>query len=413
MKTFLTLATLWLIGAGDADLSVSVDQLVYRLNSRSLAEREEATEKLIESGPDALPLLPTGQTELPAETVVRLERVRRKLGQLWAAAELNGSRVSISQKDISLQKCLDMIAEQNGNRIVLPESEDIRDMKISVDFDKIPFWDALATILDKANLTVDPQGTPGMVTIVRRAADEKPFGQAGQAVGPFWIAVEKISTRRAALQLDLRTIWEPRIEPIQVRLPLDSLEATDSTGRSLVNRTLQKGQLVANPDSRLASSLLTIRLAKPTKSVERIASFSGRLEFLIPGRKKTFRFDRLLETDSQTERFADVQLTRGQVRRDGGKWAVWIDLIFDRPDRGLDSYFGWIFRNRAWLTTADGEEIAPSGFDSTRRTPNEAGFVYQFDLKNPPSQMTFNYRCPTAIIQSEAGFQLLNLPLTE
>jgi hypothetical protein len=413
MKTILTLATIWLIGAGNADLSVSVDKLLGRLNSRSLAEREEATEKLIELGPDTLPLLPTGRTGLPAETAVRLDRVRRKLSQIWAAAPMRGSRVSVSQKDISLKECLAIIAKQSGNRIVLPEPENLRKMKISVDFDKSLFWDALATILDKAHLTVDPQGPPGMVTIVRHTVVERPFGQSGQAVGPFWIAVEKIMTNTTALQLELRAIWEPRIEPIQVRLPLDSLEAIDSTGRSLVNRALQKGQLIANPDSRLASSLLNIRLMQPTKSVERIASFSGRLEFLIPGRKKTFRFDRLLETDSQTERFADVELTRGQVRRDDDKWAVWVELLFDQPDRALESYFGWIFQNRAWLTTADGKEIAPTSFDSTRRTESEAGIVYRFDLKNPPSQMTFNYRSPTAIIQSEAGFQLRNLTLPE
>ncbi len=400
------------------DQAAQVRRYVEQLDAPQLARRTAAQEALSALGPDILPLLPQDDRRLPAETRERLKQIRQTLQNRAASKAFQPSRITLRRDGIPLAECLRLLSERSGNRIVNRRAKLDQAKTVSADFDQTPFWDALAAILDQTDLTVYPFGPERAVTLVTRQEGQIPFGRQGQTVGPFRILPIGMVAKRslaiptdAGLQLNLQVLWEPRLNPIRLRLPLNSLEAIDTHDRSWITESVSSGTLDATVDQNAPAVSLTIPLKLPPRDVSRLKTVSGKLNLLMPGRTETFRFDRLTDSKSISKQFAGVTVELQETRRDGPVWGVWILVRYDRPHDALESYLGWMLRNRAFLETADGEKIEPDSFETTRRTNREFGLVYRFRLENRPVDMTFVYETPGTIQEMTVDFQLEDLEL--
>lgn len=413
-----------LIAQGDGqvpdDLKSTVQTLVRRLDAAELSRRDAAEAELIRLGPKVLDLLPklTGRTA--AETKQRIQRIRQALQRMAAESAAEASRVSIRGDAIPLSKLLEEISSQTGNKIV-----DFRerfghpqtDPPLKVDFDKTPFWEALDTVLDQAELTVYPFGPERAIHVVGRPETYQPRCATAAYSGPLRFEAVDIIARRGlrdpseqVLQLKLEVAWEPRLAPIVLKQQLSEVKAVDEQGRPLaLDERQAEREVPVDADSTAVE--LPVPLVLPPREVKQIARLSGTLRAVLPGRIATFRFDNLTRAKNVRKRIAGATVTLEQVRKNNEIWEVWVRVRFDEAGDALQSHRAWIFNNEAYLEGPDGKRIDHDGFETTRRTETEVGLAYLFDLEGLPTQHKFVYKTPSVILSAEFKYELRGIKL--
>ena len=208
----------------------------------------------------------------------------------------------------------------------------------------------------------------------------------------------------------MQVVWEPRLAPIVLKQPVAKLKAVDERGRSLA---IEAGpaELEVPVDPTAVAVELTLPLALPPRETKRIEQLDGTLEALLPGREETFRFDKLIDAKNVEKRVAGVMVTLERVRKNNEIWEVWVRVQFDEASGALESHRGWVFNNPAYLEGPDGKRIDNDGFETTRRTDNEIGLAYLFDLEKPPSDLTFVYKTASTIISTSFDYQFKAIEL--
>ena len=330
------------------------------------------------------------------------------------------SRVTLRGDPMKLSKCLEEISRQTGNRIVdfrEKFNQETTDPDVKVNFEKTPFWKALDGVLDQAKLMVYPFGPERAVYVVGRPETTAPTDRGSFDSGPFRFIPLDLDARRglrdpseSALRLRMQVVWEPRLAPIVLKQPAAKLKAVDERGRSLA---IEAGpaELEVPVDPTAVAVELTLPLALPPRETKRIEQLDGTLEALLPGREETFRFDKLIDAKNVEKRVAGVMVTLERVRKNNEIWEVWVRVQFDEASGALESHRGWVFNNPAYLEGPDGKQIDNDGFETTRRTENEIGLAYLFDLEKPPSDLTFVYKTPSTIISTSFDYQFKAIEL--
>jgi len=403
----------------DDDLQRTVLALVGQLNALQQADRNAAEKRLIELGPKVLELLPPAGPRTPPETRLRLTRIRQQLEQAAAESAADASRITLRGDGLPLSKVLAALEEQSGNPIV-----DFRerfgqptpDPPLKIDFDDVPFWQALDGVLDRADLTVYGFGKPGAITVVARGESQAKRADRVCYSGPLRFEPTSIVAERdlrdplgQSLRLAMEVAWEPRIRPIALTQKMADVTAVDEQGDSLALDE-SFGELEFTPD---ASSRieLTLPLKLPPRSVEQIASLKGRLTAMIPGRVETFRFDNLIPARDVSKRTGSVTVTLLRVRRNNAVWEVLTRVRFDQAGNALESHRGWIDRNEAYLEDPDGKPIQPDTQEYTRQGQNVFGVSYVFVLGGPPEEHVFVYKTPGAIVSTGFDYEIKGVKL--
>ncbi len=417
-------AILFLSAAGseavDADVQLQVRRLVRQLDSLRLAERDAAEAGLLEFGPAVLEHLPPITDRTPDGVAQRLGRVRQKLEQVAAEAMAEASTITLPARKIPLSEVLAAFEAQSGNRIIDARTQfghKVSDPELEVEFQDVPFWQALDSVLDLAGLTVYPYGDERAVFLVARLEGHPARLGRADYVGPMRIEPVVVRAERdlrrggpALLQLTAEIAWEPRVRPITLEQPMADIAASDEAGSALAVDDPEATLEVPTEGDQIATNL-TYSFRAPVRGVERIASLNGTLGALIPGKVAAFRFDRLLEAAGARQRIGGATVTLEHVRRSGQLWEVGIRVRFDDAAGALQSHRGWIFNNPAYLETPDGERIAYARFDTTRQAANEVGMAYLFELDGPPEELRFVYETPVVVLDVELPFELKDIPL--
>jgi hypothetical protein len=92
----------------------------------------------------------------PAEDRIRLQRVRGALVNVAVASATKPSLVTLSG-EMPVSEAIAKISEQTGNKLVDYRqrfNQEGANPKIKVALEKVPFWQALDTVLDAASLTI-------------------------------------------------------------------------------------------------------------------------------------------------------------------------------------------------------------------------------------------------------------------
>lgn len=407
------------------NLATEVRLLVRKLNADELADRDAAQQALVKLGPSVLPLLPQVDPRTPADVAVRLGQIRQTLLIAQASTAGQGSLVTLKASDMPLSNVLAELARQSGNTIVDHRQqfgEEVTDPPLTVDFNRVPFWDALDKVLDEAGLTIYPHIDKGGLYLVNLPTGRRNRVGTASVSGPFRIegtrfeAVRDLRNERGrSLKLFFDVAWEPRITPILISQPLDQIRATGSGGEPLAIDG-DEGETEADIRKGETQVELEIPLALPDRKISEITSLRGKLTALVPGTVETFRFDKLplakaAPVQKVEQRKGGVTVTVDSVRKNEEIWEVRMRVKFDQPFQALESHRSWMFANEAFLVGPDGKQVESGGFEQTRETKDEFGLMYLFDLEAPPDKVAFVYKTPITMLTVPIEYELKKLEL--
>ena len=400
--------------ASDAALKTEVQILVHKLDADTEKERKEAKEGLLNLGPAALDLLPAPDPQATGEPANSIREIRQKLQAIQAARSVEASTVTLHGR-LKLSQVLAEIHRQTGNTIAegpRPAEAAVPDAEITVNFDKTPFWTALDSALDQAQLSIYPYGQPGALQIRPRGPHDLPRTGRAAISGPLRIEPVSVLAKRElrsssppSLQISLEVAWEPRLQPIGIKQRMADLKVLDSNGASLA---AENPQAVIDPFLRLGVSALEmdIALAMPAPPVKEIASLKGTLRAMILGKVETFKFGDLLK-GKQEKRIAAATVAVDEVRKNGDSWEVFVRLRFDNAGDALDSYLSnWVQQNEAYLEDANGKHIQPDSTESTLRNKNEIGVGYVFALPDLPKNAVFVYKTAGMVVTKDFPYEV-------
>ncbi|MBI1249475.1 hypothetical protein GC197_16745 [bacterium] len=406
----------------EPSFSDQVKGWVRRLDSDALEDRERAERKIIELGHQALDLLPTVKPTTSAETKARLQRIRTILEKARADSAAKASRITLTMKDKPLTEVLAAIQEQTENKLVDYRSnfgQRATGETVSVDWKDVPFWEAVNQLFQEHGL--EAYHYAGQPNILAFVASQNQSGKPNALVRTSEIfrfeptRVESFMNLMDQSQkgtlLNLQVAWEPRVEPIVIKLPLDQLKVEDEEGKSLVGDDQQQGSL----DTEVLQGVSAVDIQLPLGSVQRksqkIALLKGEMVALMPGRVETFKFDKLETARNVKDTRGSIEVVFEAFRRNGDIWEASIMLRLLGEQGALESHRGWVYNNEAYLEGPNGEKIDIAGFEETYRDVDTVGMSYKFVLEREPADFTFVYKSPASIISLPIAFELTDIPL--
>src|SRR4051794_9192229 len=272
--------------AGDEEIAAKVKQLVGKqgLGSDELAKRDAAEKALVELGPDVLQHLPTVTPRTAAEDKLRLQRVRNALEGTAIAAATKASSVTLSG-EMLFSEAIAKISEQTGNKLFDYRerfNQEQADPRVTVSLDKVPFWKALDTVLDAAGMTIyNYDEEKGSLAFTSRGDNAVPRLTSGSYSGLFRLEPTKIDATRDLKQSQMHTLrltvdalWEPRVRPIVIEVPLGDISAKDDSGNDIgIDRS--EGTLEVPVEGNGAAVEIEFPLEAPARSVKALASLKG------------------------------------------------------------------------------------------------------------------------------------------
>lgn len=415
---FATLLLSLVLGqAADAELPAKVARLVRELNANELARRDQAEKSLVELGPPALEHLPKITPNLPPEVRDRLTRIVRAVERTAGASAAAPVPVTL-QGTLSLTEALQSLEKQTGNRVADGEREPQRGGSVTIDVKQVPYWEALDRVLDAAGLTLNTfGGQPNALTLQARPDNQRPrFGSADYR-GLFRIEATQLESVRdlrspdlQGLRIGLEVGWEPRVTPIVLAHPLDSLRATDQDGQALTVENAKR-TLHANARSDISAVDFVLPFRLPARSSTKIASLRGTLQALLAGRVETFEFAKLKDVKNAELRKAGATVVVERVRKNQEVYEVHVLVRFDAAGEALESHRGWIYENEAFLLDAQGEKIEPAGLEATRQEPDAVGVAYVFPSDVGIETCKFVYKTPALFAKLAVEYELKDLLL--
>ena len=414
----------------DEAVKTDVRRLVRQLDAPQLAQREAAEADLLKRGPAILGLLPTDAQAASAEVRQRLGRIRQRLQLAAADSTAQASLITLKADSLPLSQILAAFQEQSGNAITdyrRQFSQPATDPKLSIQFDKMPFWTAFDQLLDRAGLTLYSYGKPQTLSVVAALGNKElpRFGRASYS-GPFrfeavWVRAHRDLTKASdrALVVTINVAWEPRLKVISLLDRTADIRAEDDRGKPLPvwNDSIQNEIPVsmsgtAEPGKINAPAVrLDPMFQLPPRSVQSIATLKGKLRATIAGKTETFRFGDLSRAKNAEQRIAGVTVTLEQVLKSGEAWIVRMRARFDDAGDALASHRQWIFDNKAYLEGADKKPIRFKSYETTLQTKNELGIAYLFKIDRPLDELTFVYETPGTIVNDSFEYELKNIPL--
>ncbi len=397
-----------------AELAAKVKALVRQLDSDQQAKREAAEKELIALGEEVLPLLPPITRTTPAEVKNRLGRVRKALMDLAIAATTKPKFVTLSG-EMLLSEALAALEKQTGNRIVDSREEDKSDPKITVALNNAPFWEALDTILDAAQLTLyNYDAGQDTLSYIARDANALPRIGRGNYSGIFRLEPIRLeidadlrNPASKSLRLTVDAAWEPRVRPVVIMLPLGDFKAVDESGNAVeVDST--DGELEFPVEGAGAGVEVVIPFKIPSRTVKQIASIKGKLTAVMLGREETFEFPNPETKKGAEEERGGVTVILDQCRKVDELLEARMRVKFDKASNALESHRGWIYNNPCYLEDAKGGKVEQAAIEASLLDENEVGIVYRFDLGDEANAAKYKlvYKTPAAIIQVPVEFEL-------
>ena len=406
------------------EVQTRVRALTRQLAADRLSDREQAQQQLLDMGTGILPILPDDKVRLPAEAKRRLEIIRRQLEVEKSRESTNGRRLSIKANAKALSSVISQLEQLSGNRVV-----DYRAMRrqrkieipISIDLNDVTFFQALDEILEKSGMemypyAVDVDGRP-LKGIAFIASDRKQKPQQGTVdyEAGFRFQVTQMRAIRDyrdvdanGLAIHVETLWEPRLEPIQITLLRNTVTAVDQKGVSLTRKGGGESPLAINRTAPVF--ILPFRL--PGEESQRIQTLSGELECLLPSDHAVFRFQELTAATPQRLEEAEVAVTLKSVRREKRAYDIEIFARLDDAEKPLESHLsGWMHRNAVYLEDAAGTRVEPLQIQKTTERDDGFGFVFRFIAPKKIEDYALVYSMPTSFISQRIPFRFTELEL--
>jgi hypothetical protein len=215
-----------------------------------------------------------------------------------------------------------------------------------------------------------------------------------------------------SLKLVTDAIWEPRVRPIVLEIPLADVSATDEKGGEIgIDRA--EGTLEVPVEGTNAAVEIELPLVAPARNVAKVGSIKAKFTAVVLGKVETFEFPDLDKVKSAELERGGVTVTVESCRKNGDIYEVNMRVRFDKAANALESHRSWIYNNECYLIDPKGQRNENAGLDATLLDTNEVGLSYKFDLGEnvKPAGHKFVYRTPAAIIRIPAEFELKDIDL--
>ncbi len=418
----------------EMELIERVAFLQRELEAAEIPNRDSAEKELMSLGVNVLDYLESVTDKTPTNAVERTNRIRKHLETIAVASVTKAKIVTILGK-MTIRDALKSLRDQSDNDVDVPaETPDIfLDQEIELTADKVGFWEALAEIMKKGNLVVDPYaGERGQLRLgptreanfkaanpgvpVPPQLKQQPNNSPRCAAGIFDVSVTQIVASRNLANpaqdycnIQLLVQWEPRVVPISIDMPASGIKAVDEFDQviSIANTDAVFSGLVQPEVSNLEFS---IPIALVDRQIEVIKSLDVKIDAVLPGRIEKFRFrklGKLQDGDSQTK--AGATVTFGGLSKNEDLFGVTVGLSFDEEHNALESHQSWVYNNQLYLENEAGEKFEALAYEGVTQTNNMVEIRYYFE--KDPKNMTLHYMSPAAIVKIPVKISLKNIPL--
>ncbi|MBC7856957.1 MAG: hypothetical protein IAF94_26305 [Pirellulaceae bacterium] len=403
-------------------IAPKVRALIKQLDASEQAKREAAEKELIALGQDVLPLLPKPDARTPAEVKNRLRRVYSALLAAAVEASTKPAFVTLSG-EMTLSEAMAAIEKQTGNKVVDKREEMMQetpDPKVTLALEKVPFWQALDTVLDAANLQLyNYDVETGALAYVARGEGSLPRSAHGSYGGLFRLEPTKLEATsdlrnpmNKGLRLTVDVAWEPRVRPVVLELAPGDMKGTDDAGGELTSDA--GGETLEFPVRGTNAGVeLELGFQLPPRSVKQIASIKGKMSALVLGRVEEFEFTDLEKAKGVEQERGGVTVVVREVRKNEEIFDVKVRVKFGDAGKALESHQGWIYDNECYLLDKSGNRIEVAGLEANSTGANEVGLDFKFDLGDETSAKgyKFIYKTPAAIVRIPIEFELKNIEL--
>lgn len=409
--------------------------------------RELATQRITSLGPGVLPLLEDAEAMAAAEAAWRLRGIRHRLEQEAVAEAVEPTRVAASRPDVSIAEACAAVVASRGGAIPLAERLQIADRPVGQRplqplatgpaSGTTTYWEEIETLLIRGDcrLTSNP-AAPGHL-LLRPREPEDPETRAA-ACGPLWVELLRLQPVPAdaprGLRGMLRVIWEPRMEPVMVRLPMASLIAEGPSGEVVPPQ--QRASVVegaVRPQEGWVD--LPVLLKPAPAAVDRLATLRGTVEIWLPAAESDvhFQLDQVgrlpivRRLGEATVRLDAVTLAVPEERRGEsglqrrGRLTVRMTVSYPASE-ALQSHHTWItlrpIRCEIGNASVEGEDQRVVRRDD-RGLTREAVFLVPCaaapgDVKGGdllPPGLRVSWRLPLAVRQTQIDFRLVDILL--
>lgn len=397
-----------------------VKKLIVQLDDDFQARRDAAEQALIEIGPDLLDLLPPPGTKASIELKARLGRVRTAVEKAHIESFTTPSVVTLQGK-MKLADAIASLAKQSGNTIVdarerFNQEPDNRDVTLNVE--KASFFEALDQLLDAADLTVYPYSdVPGELQLMNANEGDEDRASRGSYAGLFRLEARRIEATRelrnpagSGLRITTDILWEPRLRPIVLELPLADLKAVDENGVEV--QTVGEGEQQYGIETTNSGLEIDLHLALPDRSVKKLAAVTGKFTALVPGRVEKFEFTGLDKAKNVMLQRGTCVVTFEHLRKNDEVHEIRVRLKFDEAANALESHRAWVLNNAAYVVDGKGNKLESGGLSPSNIAPNEVALSYIFDLSEVDiAKSRFVYETPAALFKVPVEFELKDLEL--
>lgn len=435
----------------------ALEPLFQQLGSGSLTSRDDAEQTLLDCGPAILPFIIQAQRTAVGEAALRLRGVQRFLEDQAAATAVEASVITLAVENMPAREVLKRVFAESGNRITLrPDVETgvAGDRLLSLTFHRVPFWEVIDEVLDKAGLALtffenetglsidaaSNQIPAGTVAGIATPAATITLGlrQAVIAAGPLRIAVwqvEPIGVRSranppAGIRIVLRVAWEPRLHPRLMRLPLAGVVAEGHSGEAI-----SPPQRIAVVEAVVPSKRkwldLPLVLSQSSPRLDSLRLLRGTIGLWLEGREHDFEFSDLCSSDGfvtdisaqrpRTQRMAEATVCLSQFARQDDRLLATASITYDEPTEALASHHTWLTERPLQLLTAAGQPLAVVEQRVVSRS--EQGLKTLTAFARPTADtvgqllnlqgLRLRWKLPIAIHELPIDFAIRNVPLTD
>jgi hypothetical protein len=399
-------------------MAKEVEQLSNQLDDDKKLVRDNAETKLLRIGPSAIEFLPAINETASDEYRMRLDRLRKEFQAMEIDEITKASTVTLTG-NMTGREALMALTNQTHNKISFADVQNL-DRSVDTEFDETPFWEAFDEVLDQLDLTI-PGGDGNAIVLVPRAAQAPLRIASASYSGVF--RVEPLTIQKnlllhdptnSSIQLQLLLSWEPRMTPVFVQFPMDSMKLVCDDGQVLEPRIgLQETDFVPTGGSQM---MVNLEFKLPTREAKKISKWTGNVFVSTPSKPATLEFAELMKPGtgkggSKSASVGNLTVVFEKARKNRDIYEVLLGVQLKTAGKSAESFRGWSNSNEAFLLNENGVRIEHAGWSTTRMTENEIGLSYLFDVEKGLEGHKFMYRAPASLVDQTFTFVLEDVTL--
>lgn len=432
LLTVTTLATrpAVVVAADGPAPNPAVAALVAQLGSPDYQAREKAGRDLATMGEKILPDLRRAADATDSPEVSR--RLTVLIRTLERERLVSPRKVTLTAEDRPIKEIVDEIGKQTGYRVNLNGGRP--DARVSVEFDKTPFWQALDKVALQAGLTVNPGYDEETVSLYSSDSINPYVAYAG----PFRLVATSINMSRNIqlsgispknpanrnqeyLNLSLQMYAEPK-NPILGTTYVEIASGEDENGLSLVPPKDPNNRYSSyhNPGYRTFNAYLNMNLFRPNRDATAIKHVKGRVGMtLLSSVIPDVVIPDPLKAKGKKFTGRTVQVEVDSITENGGGYSV--SLSVSRVGGATDGMPDYAWSNNLWqkleLTDANGGKYRGFGYNSMSNNGGSVKMTIPFSpdnrVANPPKlgpavRLVFNEWVSAS---HEVAFEFKDIPM--